>query len=229
MSALSQAAAPDLAVARFHMVESQLRPNQVRDDRILTAMGSVPREAFVSPAMASLAYIDEDIQVAPGRYLLEPMVLGRLLQEAGVRASDRVLDIAPATGYSTAVLAALAREVIALESDTALAAAAAGNLRALSLSNARVVRGDVTEGWRDDAPYDVILINGCVDFLPDTLADQLAEDGRLMTVVQTSPAPAHVAEARLYVKTRGYVSHRALFDANVARLRAFAAPPRFDF
>src|ERR1700722_4082715 len=91
---------PDFAAARFHMVESQIRPNKVRDERVLNAMGAVPREIFVPPALVGIAYIDVDVQVAPGHYLLEPMILARLLQEAGIDGEDRVLDVGVATGYS---------------------------------------------------------------------------------------------------------------------------------
>ncbi len=111
MSALPKPPMSDFAIARFNMVESQLRPNKVTDRRILDAMGRLPRENFMPPLMAGIAYTDEDLQIAPG-VLMEPMILGRLLQEAGIESGERMLDIAPATGYSTAVAAALAKEVV---------------------------------------------------------------------------------------------------------------------
>src|SRR5882672_10545635 len=131
----TQPKSPDFATARFHMVESQIRPNKVRDERVLKAMGSVPREMFVPQAMAGIAYIDEDLQVASGRYLLEPMILARLIQEAGIGPDDRVLEIAAATGYSTVVLAALAKEVVAVESDAILQRKAKENVLALRIPN----------------------------------------------------------------------------------------------
>jgi protein-L-isoaspartate(D-aspartate) O-methyltransferase len=222
---------PDFALARFNMVECQLRPNKVRGERLLDAMGRVPREMFVPPPLAGIAYIDEDLQVAPGRYLVEPMVLARLIEEAGVRETDRVLDIAPATGYSTAVLAALAKNIVALESDPSLQAQATENLARLGVKNARVQLGPLFEGWQADAPYDVILVNGAIEAYPEHLVAQLTEGGRLMVVARLfGPAQAaHKGEARLYEKIRGTVSRRALFDANLEPLPGFLAATRFVF
>jgi len=110
----------DLAVARFHMVEGQIRPNHVTDPRVLAAMSEIPRERFVPEGRQSVAYVDEDIEIAPGRYLMEPMVLARLVQEARIRPQDVVLDVGCATGYSSAILAQLAEAVVALEEDEML-------------------------------------------------------------------------------------------------------------
>jgi protein-L-isoaspartate(D-aspartate) O-methyltransferase len=231
MPALPQPAAPDFASARFNMVESQIRPNKVRDPRILEAMGALPREIFVPLACAGIAYIDEDVQVMPGRYLLEPMVLARLLEEANIKAGDRVLDIAPATGYSTAVIASMAKDVVALESDPSCVQLAVRNLDGLQIKNAELQLGALAEGWDAKAPYDVILINGGIEVLPSALLSQLAEGGRLLLVVrQFGPAhAAHKGEARLYEKIHGTMSHRALFDANVKLLPGFEAKKTFTF
>ena len=214
------------------MVESQIRPNKVRGERLLDVLGALPREMFVPPPLAGIAYIDENVQVGPGRYLIEPMVLARLIEEANVKADDRVLDIAPATGYSTAVLASLAREVVAVESDPGLVTQAVGNLDRLQIRNAALQLGPLAEGWKATAPYDVILINGSVEILPDALTAQLAEGGRLMAVmraIRARPSIAHKGEARLYEKIRGNLSHRTLFDANVKLLPGFEAKKTFSF
>jgi protein-L-isoaspartate(D-aspartate) O-methyltransferase len=231
MSAAPQAKAPDFTAARFNMVESQIRPNKVRDLRILDTMGALPREMFVPMALGGIAYIDIDVQVAPGRYLLEPMVLARLLQEAGLKPGDRVLDLAPATGYSTAVIAPLAKTVVALESDADLARIAVANLENLEIKNAKIESGPLVEGWKTGAPYDVIVVNGSVEVLPESLTAQLAEGGRLAVVMrQSGPASiAHKGEARLYEKIHGAMSHRALFDANVKLLPGFEAKAGFAF
>lgn len=231
MAAVSQQSAPDFTAARFNMVESQIRPNKVRDQGLLDALGTLPREMFVPSIMAGIAYIDESLQVGAGRYLIEPMVLARLIEEADVKADDRVLDIAPATGYSTAVLAALAKEVVAVEADPALVTQAVGNLDRLQIKNASFQLGPLAEGWKATAPYDVILINGSVEILPDMLSAQLAEGGRLLVVMRKSgpAAIAHKGEARLYEKIHGNLSHRALFDANVKLLPGFEAKKVFSF
>lgn len=224
-----QKTAPDFATARFNMVESQIRPNKVRDERVLNAMGTLPREQFVPSLMAGIAYIDEDIQVAPGRFLLEPMVLARLLEEASIKPQDRVLDIAPATGYSTVVLAMLAQEVTGVESDPTLQKQAVGNLANLQTSNASVQLGSLVDGYKGKAPYNVIIINGAVEVVPEALLGQLAEGGRLVGVVRSyGPAKAaYTGEARLYEKINGHISHRPLFDANVKLLPGFEAKKVF--
>src|SRR6185437_14272362 len=125
-------------------------------------------------------YIDEDLQVATGRFLLEPMVLARLMEEADIKESDRVLDVAPATGYSTALLATLARKVTALEHDPALAQQAVANLNRIQIRNVEMQTGPLNEGWKARAPYDVILVNGSAEILPEAFAAQLAEGGRLL-------------------------------------------------
>jgi len=231
MTAATQSSAPDFDKARFNMVESQIRANKVRDPRLLDAFGGLPREMFVPQALAGIAYIDEDIEVARGRYLLEPMVLARLLQEADVKPGDRVLDVAPATGYSTVILSALAQNITAIESDPALAQQASENLKRLDVTNARVEQGPLTDGCKPRGPYDVILVNGGVEVVPPALTAQLAEGGRLLVVVREfGPARvAHKGEARLYEKIRGAVSHRALFDANVKLLPGFEARLSFAF
>jgi len=229
MSALKKPS--DFASARFHMVESQIRPNKVRDERVLDAMGSLPREIFVPSGLSGIAYIDEDLLVAAGRFLLEPMILARLIEEAKIKPTDSVLDIAPATGYSTAILATIAKEVTAIESDPAMQKEAAKNLTALKIANAHVLQGALTEGYKEKAPYDVILLNGSVDVLPPALLVQLGEGGRLLAVVrQFGPAQAaHTGEARLYENVRGHISYRVLFDANVKPLPGFQSPPKFVF
>jgi protein-L-isoaspartate(D-aspartate) O-methyltransferase len=226
---LPQPRSPDFAALRYHMIESQIRPNKVRDERVLGPMGALPREMFVPPALAEIAYIDEDIQVAPGRYLLEPMILARLLQELGIRANDRVLDVAMVTGYSTAVLASMAKEVVGIESDPVLQRRAIENLAALGIKNAEAQLSALTQGYKPKAPYDIILINGGVEVVPESLLQQLDEGGKLAAVArQYGPAQAsHTGEARLYEKVRGVISHRPLFDANVRLLPEFAAPRKF--
>jgi protein-L-isoaspartate(D-aspartate) O-methyltransferase len=194
-------------------------------------MSELPREIFVPAPLAGIAYIDEDLAVTQDRYLLEPMVLARFLEEAGVKPGDRALDIAPATGYSTALLAKLAKDVVAVESDVLLAQQAVANLGRLAITNVVVQPGPFAEGWKAGAPYDLILVNGSAGVLPEALTAQLAEGGRLLIVMREfGPGRiAHRGEARLYEKIRGSLSHRALFDANVKAVPGFEAKPAFSF
>jgi len=216
----------DFATARINMVEGQVKPNKVTDPVLLQAMLDIPREAFVPGPMKSVSYVDEDIEIAPGRYLTEPMVIARLIAEARIRAGDIVLDIGCATGYSTAVMARLASTVVGLEVDEDLAGRATRTLADQGVDNAVIVTGDLTAGHPDQAPYDVILVNGAVSALPDGIVSQLAEGGRLTCV--HSPA-GHVGRARLYRRTNGHVSHLELFDAATPYLPGFERKPAFEF
>ena len=171
------------AEARANMVDNQVRPNRVTDGPVLAAMGLVPRERFVPDDFAGIAYIDEDIAVSPGRYLMEPMVFARLLQAAEITSDDVVLDVGCGSGYSTAVLARLADTVVAVESDAALAEKAIALMTELDADNTAVVTGVLAEGYIKQAPYDVIVLGGAVPEAPRALTDQLAEGGRLVAVV----------------------------------------------
>jgi len=216
----------DYTAARINMVEGQVRPNKVTDLRLVDAMLAVPRELFVPKALRGIAYVDEDIQVAPGRYLMEPMVLARLMQEAGIGATDVVLDIGCASGYSAAVLGRIAATVIALEQDADLANRATANLAGIGADNAVVVTGPLTAGWVKDQPYDVIMLDGAVAQVPDALLDQLNEGGRLVAVVCED---GRMGQARLYRKVAGMVAGRTLFDAAVRLLPGFEPRPGFQF
>lgn len=214
----------DYTAARQNMVLSQLEPNRVTDPAIIAAMGAVPRERFVPGARTGVAYVDKDIEIAPGRYLMEPMVLGRLLQEARVQPRDAVLDVGGGTGYSAAVLARLASTVVMLEEDADLAGRAGQTLSALAV-DAAVVTGPLSAGRADQGPYDVILLNGSVPEVPKALLDQLAEGGRLLAVVGQLPA----CRAMQYVRRGDRIVSRVLFDAAVPALPGFAAPRGFVF
>ncbi|MFC4351283.1 protein-L-isoaspartate O-methyltransferase [Fodinicurvata halophila] len=217
----------DYAYARQNMVESQLRTNRVFGERLLDAFETLPRELFVPETIRSISYIDEDLHIGGGRYLLEPMVLGRLLQAADIQESDVALDIGCTTGYATAILARLCSTAVGLESDPGLVDTANDLLSRMEISNAVVVQGDLAEGYPKQAPYNVILVNGGVEELPAGLTEQLAEGGRLVTV--TRPASGGIGRARLYRKDEGIVSNRILFDASTPVLEEFKAPPRFVF
>lgn len=150
----------DYATARQNMVDSQIKPNRVTDIAVMDAMREVPRELFVPTIARGVAYVDEDIRIADGRYLMEPMVLARLLDAAAIRRDDVVLDIGCGTGYSTAVLARLANTVVAVESDRDLARGAGELLLRLGVDNAVIVDGPLTDGYPAQAPYQVIVLEG---------------------------------------------------------------------
>jgi protein-L-isoaspartate(D-aspartate) O-methyltransferase len=215
----------DYTAARRNMVESQLRPNKVTNPALIEALASVPRELFVPESLRGVAYVDEDVPLGSGRFLMEPMILGRLLELAAVRPSDAALVVGAASGYSAAVLAGLANSVVALESDHELAPRAAQTLRTLGLSNVAVVEGPLAEGVPRQAPFDVILFDGTVDRVPPAILDQLAEGGRLVAVVKTPG----IGRAMLMTRQAGIVASRIAFDAAVPGLPGFEPAPAFVF
>jgi len=198
------------AKARFNMVESQIRTNKVTDSKLLATMSRVPRQIFVPAGLAGVAYVDKSLRIAPNRYLQEPLVIARLLQEAIVEPTDKALVIGAGTGYSTALLADLAGSVAAVESQTELAETARSNLAALAVANAVVHSGALELGLAASGPYDVILIDGMIAELPKAIADQLAEHGRLVAV---QAQEGRCGAGMLYRKLGGSVSGRILFDA----------------
>jgi protein-L-isoaspartate(D-aspartate) O-methyltransferase len=216
----------DFATARLNMVESQIRTNGVHDPAILAALGELPRERFVPEAFRGNAYLDEDLRIREGRYLMEPLVLARLLQMAELGAEDVVLDIGCGPGYSTAVLARLSNTVVALEEDPELAAMAVSNLAALDIDNIAVVEGKMAKGYPEQAPYDVIFLGGAVSRIPEALLDQLADGGRLVAVVTDGDG---VGKATRVVRSGAFFSRQILFDACVPPLPGFESAAEFVF
>ena len=215
----------DYAAARRNMVECQIRPNKVTDKAVLDALLSVPRELFVPARLRGIAYVDEDIEIAPGRCLMEPMVFARLLQLAALRPTDVVLDIGCGTGYSAAVLARLANTVVAVECDAGLAARATELLAELSIDNAVVLKGPLNRGCPEQGPYDAVFLDGGAATVPAAVLDQLGEGGRLVAVVQHDG----LGRATLMRRGGGVLSSRIAFDASVAPLPGFAVEPGFVF
>ncbi len=216
----------DYAAARFNMVENQIRTNRVIAPDVLEAMSELPRELFVPKQLRGIAYVDEDIDLGNGRYLMEPLVLARLLQLAQVRPSDVVLDVGCGTGYSAAVLARMASTVVALETDPDLATRAGGLLSELGVDTVAVVTGELRDGYPQQGPYDVIFVDGGVQEIPQALCNQLAEGGRLVTVVMRDDG---FGRGVLLERIGGRFSRREAFDAATPLLPGFARAPGFIF
>lgn len=221
----------DFNIARFNMVESQIRPNDVTDQRLLDALGAVAREEFLPSGRRPVAYMDEDVLIgtfgedATPRYLMEPMPFARLVQAADVRSSDLVLDVGCATGYSAAVLSRLADSVVALEADEGLAGMATETLMNLGIDNVAVVTGPLPEGYASEGPYDVIFLAGSVDEVPQQLLDQLGNGGRLVAVVGGDP----IGKATVYVRHDKATSGRVIFDAATPPIPGFRKDDEFVF
>jgi protein-L-isoaspartate(D-aspartate) O-methyltransferase len=215
----------DFMQARRMMVDSQVRPADVTDRDLLAAMLEIPRERFAPAALASVAYLDRDLPVDPKRALLKPMVLARLIQAAEVEMTDRVLDVACGTGYSSAILARLAAAVTALEDDAERSHRCHDNLIQVGAGSVTTACGPLEGGWPAGAPYDVILVNGACEVEPEGLLAQLDEGGRLLTIMGTGPD----GKAMLFRKDRGEIGNRTLFDATAPALPAFRRKPAFVF
>ncbi len=213
--------------ARKNMVEGQVRPNGVTLPALLDILRAVPRERFVPQHLQSVAYVDEDIPLGNGRYLPEPMVLARLAQAARIQSSDVVLDIGCGTGYSAAVLGGLAATVVGLEQARDMAWEAEKLLLDLGVVNAVVVhQQNLQEGYAQQGPFNVILINGSVPAVPEKIKAQLADGGRLVTVLSKE---GHLGTAVLITRRGDTFETHPLFDASTPTLAGFEAQPHFVF
>jgi protein-L-isoaspartate(D-aspartate) O-methyltransferase len=213
--------------ARQNMVDGQVRPSDVTDTRILDAMLALPRELFVPESKRALAYLDLDLDVSEGggagRFLIKPVVLAKMLQAAEIGATDRVLVVGCASGYAAAVISHFAGQVVATESAPALAAKA--TLAQLGCGNVAVRTAAAPEGAPADAPFDVIVLNGATEIVPERLYAQLRDGGRLVGVFATSIPP----RATIVVRSHDDFGHRALFDAVAPVLPGLERVPAFVF
>lgn len=214
----------DYEKARLNMVDCQIRTCDVTNHNLLNAILEVPREKFVPESRAELAYIDEDVAIGNGRYLMEPAPFAKLAQAVGIEPTDVVLDVGCGTGYSAAVLSRFASLVIALEEDAELADTAAKTLEELDYDNVAVVHSTLHDGYASEGPYDVIFMGGAVDFVPKALFDQLKDGGKLIAVEGLGNA----ATARIYVRNGDDISGRNLFNCAVKPLPGFAREAEFS-
>ncbi|MGY3550728.1 protein-L-isoaspartate(D-aspartate) O-methyltransferase [Bradyrhizobium sp. USDA 4472] len=216
------------STARQKMVDGQVRTNDVTDRRILDAMLTVPREAFVPASRQALAYLDLDLDVGEGaskRYLLKPQLIGKLLQAAEIGEGDNVLVVGCATGYLAALTAKLARQVTATECDSALVAKARDALAASGLTNVTCKAAPCAEGDPSAAPYDVIVLNGATQVTPHGLFGQLKEGGRLVGV----SAESRPSRAMIVTRSHGEFGYRPLFDAAAPVLPGLERAAAFVF
>lgn len=214
----------DFARLRRAMVDSQVRVNNVTDPRVIDAMLDIPRERFVPASRAGLAYLDEDLPLGSGRYLIEPRVLAKLVHALALLESDRVLDVGCATGYGAVLLSRLAGRVVAVEEEPELASTAERLLAELAPGISLVV-GPLTAGAPGEGPFDAILIEGSIETVPEALMQQLKEGGRLVAVIGSGG----MGRATLHIRAGQTLSRRPVFDAAVPPLPGFALPRQFVF
>jgi protein-L-isoaspartate(D-aspartate) O-methyltransferase len=213
----------DFTAQRNKMVDNQIRTTDVTSHSVLNAFLDVERENFVAESLRPLAYSDNDLEIARGRYIMEPSPLAKLLQLAGLSKNDKVLEIGAGTGYATAVMSHLVGSVVAVESDPALIEAAKTNLA--GIENVTVESAELSAGCPSKGPYDIIFVNGSVAQVPDALFAQLKEGGRLVGVVGQGGS----SSAQIFVRERGTQSQRWAFNTSVPKLPGFDKAAEFVF
>ena len=216
----------NLELARFNMIEQQIRPWEVLNQGVLSLLALVKREDFVPTAYRALAFVDTEVPLPCGQSMLEPKVEARLLQELAVLRHERVLEIGTGSGYMAALLAHQAQHVISLEIQPELARMATDNLRRASILNVQVREADGARGLPAEGPFDVIVLSGSVADVPPALLNQLKVGGRLIAVVGQMPVMRAVLTTRSSEAGFGRVD---LFDTVAPRLSGFDEPSRFTF
>ena len=216
----------DYELARFNMVEQQIRPWEVLDPRVLDLLRHVRREEFVPDAYRDVAFADLEIPLGNGEKMLQPKLEARMLQELEVRDTDRILEIGTGSGYMTALLAKLGGHVYSVEIVPQFVAAAAQRLKKAGIDNFTLETGDGARGWDKHAPYDAIVLTGSVPVLPASFQSSLGPGGRMIAVIGTPP----VMEAQLITcVSSGVYNAVGLFETCIAPLRNALQPTKFVF
>lgn len=214
----------DFAVSRQHMVDSQIRTNDVTDLRIIRAFKTIPREAFIPKAKQAVAYSDVHVNV-DGRSVMRPRDFGKMLQGLDIKPTDVALDIGCGRGYSTAVLAQLCETVVSLEVSDEMVERATSELVDAEITNAAVVKGDLKAGAREHGPFDIIFVNGAVTEVPQSWFDQLAIGGRLAVVLLDGP----VGHAVVFTRGKEAIGKTVICDANIPLMDGFEQDAAFEF
>ena len=216
----------DVERARFNMVEQQIRPWEVLDQRVLDLLAELKREEFVPPQYRSLAFVDMEIPIGHGEKMLAPKMEARMLQELVLSPADRVLEVGTGSGYMTALIARSGAQVYSVDIVPEFTRSAAAKLAAHGISNATLETGDAARGWERYAPYDAVVLTGSVPVLPEAFQLGLAPGGRLLAIVGEPP----VMQARLITRAgAGAWSTIGLFETCIAPLRNAMQPERFVF
>jgi protein-L-isoaspartate(D-aspartate) O-methyltransferase len=215
----------DYSRARAAMVESQIRTADVTTPAIVAAFRRLPRENFLPAASKAIAYGDLEPEAAPGRTLLRPRDLAKLVQALAPTPGEKALEIAGATGYGAAILAACTGEAVTLDPNPDLSFSVNTACEQSGVSNVTAVSTEAAFGWADNAPYNVILLNGSTEIVPQAWLDQLAEGGRLGVIVRSGPS----GQARIYVKSGGATAYHVAFDAAPPIAPGLAAKRSFAF
>ncbi len=220
----------DWLTARCNMVESQIKPNAVTDQRLISALLAVPRELFVPTSMHALTYCDLDIDISVDAsedacHILAPMTFARMIQLASIHPTDHVLDIGCASGYSSAVLSSIAGSVVAIEQDDGMVSRAQDTLTAIGADNVAVVQSNLNSGLGSQGPYDAIILEGAVEEIPESLFGQLSDGGRLVAALRSNGIDTFYR----FVRSNGEISGSSAFGSSVRMLRGFECEQGFVF
>ena len=215
----------DYTAAREAMVDCQIRPNDVTKYPIIAAFLSVPREHYVPREKAAIAYVGSNLPLGSNRVLLEPRTMAKMLDALDLTQDDLVLDIASASGYSSAIIAQMAQAVVGLESDAQLIEQSSQTIIDQEIYNAIIIKGAVENGAQKHGPYDAMIVQGGIEQFPDTLHQQLKDGGRVVAIFQNGP----LGQCRIGIKSNGQITWRNLFDASAPLLPEFAKKPEFCF
>lgn len=197
------------ALARENMIKGQVLPNRVGTESIIAAMMDIPRHLFIPEHYQDIAYSDADIPLNEHRFIISPFIFAQMVQAARISKEDLVLDIACGTGYSSAIIAKLAKKVVALESEAELASKANLLLKKLNINNVILLAEKVSQGCQESSPYDVIIINSAVEKAPYLLMDQLAEGGRLVVVINKTP---YTGSLVVFTRSHGQIVQSDVMD-----------------
>lgn len=218
----------DFLQARANMVDCQIHTSGIVDSKVLNSFGSVPRELFVPEKIRDIAYADESLDIGQGRFLLEPAVHAKMVQETQPKPDDVVLDIGCASGYSSAILSPIVTTIIALENNKRQMDKATRLWNQLGTCNIALIEGDLAKGVADQSPYSLIIINGAVTKVPEAILEQLSVGGRLVTIIKKQDNP--IGHATLFMKSdNGSISSKPLFDANAPFIGGFEQKTSFEF
>ncbi|RCW88325.1 protein-L-isoaspartate O-methyltransferase family protein [Paracoccus lutimaris] len=207
----------DFAQRRTMMVDTQVRPNEVTSYPVIEAMLNVPREQFVPDSRRDVAYAENNIELAPGRVLLEPRTLGKMIDALNLQNDDLVLNVGSGYGYAAALMARIVEAVIAVEDNPEMAAEAETRLAAQDVFNVAVIKGPLVEGCASQGPYDAALVEGAIEEFPDTLTDQIADGGRVVALFREG----QLGVVRLGLKRDGRINWRFAFNAGAPLLPGF--------
>ena len=210
----------EFTLARKNMVDCQLKPNKIKDNEVINAFLNVPREMFVKKNHIKHAYLDDNLSLGNGRFLLNPVILSRLIQALELKKNETILNIASGSGYGVVILSYLAGTVLGIENDKNLLEKSLELLLNLDVNNAAIIKGDIKEGFVKQAPYDAILIEGAVEEVPEIILTQLSDKGRLVTVQSNESG---YGKAILIEKFNNNFITNILFDAYVPLLSGFKA------